>query len=190
MKKLFLLLVLGLGCSSGPKKPSSASEKCMRMLKNTKIKAPKNIRYLGIFTNASEKNILNNNAYSLRIVKHRKKCKALIIDYHTNRKPSLWTISPEFNCNLNQINFQTKYAFYNPFKKQEMPHLRELNFKGYLTKDGDLKGVFSFSPNDEYEKAKASVNQLNQEKNLEHEMAAFDWETIELMDYRMRCTAL
>lgn len=189
MKNIILISLLLISCSSNNKQKPEA-QKCMDMLKNTKIKAPRDIKYIGVFTNANEKEILNNNAYAIRIVKHGKNCKALIIDYHTTRKPVLWTSSEKFNCNLNQLSFETNYAVYSPLKKGELPHQRVLKFKGHLQKDGDLKGAFEFLPSDEYEKSQLMVNQLKNQKDVDESMASFDWEIIQLMEYKNLCAQL
>lgn len=188
MRNILLLLIsLCLSCSTNDKKPTSTSaqQSCLDVIKDTKIKAPHNITYWGIFSNLDNLNI-NNDGYSLRVVKKGKKCQALIMDYLTASRPNVWAISNNFNCNLNQIVLKTSYAFYTPFENT-LPFKRKFTFKGHIQRNGDLKGAIIFSPDNQWKKQSILITNLTRAKSLDHSMAAFDWETIQKMKLKTRC---
>ena len=135
MEVIYLsLMTTLLACSSNQKEEEKEKlgKDCLQIIKDTKIKAPKNISYWGVYSNVGENVTPSSSGYTIRIVKTGKLCQALVLDYLKQSTPHVWSFSEEYNCQLNQIVLDAYLGFKNPYEN-DLPISRKFSFKGKIT---------------------------------------------------------
>ena len=182
----YLILALLAACSS-PKPKLVSDAECLKILSKKKIVAPKGVTSMGVYSNLTQEGDVYSG-YKIRIVKRKKYCQGLILEYNQSLEPQIYAISNLFECEdkLGTFALDTKLGFYSPFSDSP-PEDFYFGFDGRQNDDGSLSGYITFPANDLKDRPAKTKVIFEAGSKDQASMAAFDWEIIERLRMKRSC---
>ena len=188
MKNIFIFCLLFCTCAA-PKKRLKEDRKCLQIVEKKKVSAPSDIESIGVYSNVKlEDDGETMSGYTIRVVRRKAICQALIIEFEKSIEPAFYAVSNLFECRAkpNTYNLVTKLGFRSPFSESS-PEDFYFGFDGKLNQKRDLEGHITFPTNDLRDRPAKTKVVLSLGQNDGLSMAQFDWEVIQKLKLKKSC---